>query len=163
MFDRFGEFNSAAEINETAVNLRREGDLQGLKVLAAENGIDADETEAFAGGAMLFLCDDMTAALGKIEVEAKEMDCAEIMADWVEYIKVQCIESQEMAEAVRRQGKSLAGCIAKLLEWSFKHQHAIDKGILKEAGVSASRCTLGIPGMGTAKRIISGYYLGGKK
>ena len=27
MFDRFGEFDSAAEINETAVNLRREGDI----------------------------------------------------------------------------------------------------------------------------------------
>lgn len=26
MFDRFGEFGSAGEINETAVNLRKEGD-----------------------------------------------------------------------------------------------------------------------------------------
>lgn len=42
MFDRFGEFNSAEEINETAVNLRKEGDTDSLKVLAEENGIDAD-------------------------------------------------------------------------------------------------------------------------
>ena len=36
MFDRFGEFGSAAEINETAVNLRKEGDTDSLKVLAEE-------------------------------------------------------------------------------------------------------------------------------
>ena len=42
MFDRFGEFDSAAEINETAVNLRREGDIESLKVLATENGIDPE-------------------------------------------------------------------------------------------------------------------------
>ena len=40
MFERFGEFDSAAEINETAVNLRKEGDTDSLKVLAEENGID---------------------------------------------------------------------------------------------------------------------------
>ena len=100
MFDRFGEFDSAEEINETAVNLRREGDLQGLRVPAAENGIDADDEEAFAAGALLYLCDDMAAAIGKIEIEAKGVDCAEIMEDWVEYIKVQCIDSPEVSVAV---------------------------------------------------------------
>ncbi len=162
MFDRFGEFDSAEEINETAVNLRKEGDLQGLKVLAAENGIDADEMEAFARGELLYLCDDLTAALGKIEVDAKQVDCAEIMEDWVEYIKVQCIERQDVAKAVRRKGKSLSGCIAELLKWSLKHQHNVDKEIMKAAGISAGRCTLGIPGMATAKKIITDYYLGGE-
>ena len=45
MFDRFGEFDSAAEINETAANLRKEGDTDSLKVLAEENGIDPDKEE----------------------------------------------------------------------------------------------------------------------
>ena len=121
MFDRFGEFDSAEEINETAVNLRREGDLQGLRVPPAGNGIDADDEEAFAAGALLYLCDDMAAAIGKIEIEAKGVDCAEIMEDWV------------------------------------------DPAILKAAGVSAGKCTVGIPGMGTAKKIINNYYLGGKR
>ena len=163
MFDRFGEFDSAEEINETAVNLRREGDLQGLRVPAAENGIDADDEEAFAAGALLYLCDDMAAAIGKIEIEAKGVDCAEIMEDWVEYIKVQCIDSPEVAVAVRRKGKGLAGCIAELLKWGFQHQHKVDPAILKAAGVSAGKCTVGIPGMGTAKKIINNYYLGGKR
>lgn len=161
MYDRFGEFDSAAGINETAVNLRREGDMESLKVLAKENGIDEDVLAAFVEGDILYLCDDMTAAIGKIEVEAKNVDCAEIMEDWVEYIKAQCFEKPEVAKAVRRKGRSLSGCIAALMKWSFKHQHPVDQKIMKAAGVSAGRCTLGIPGMATAKKIITDYYLEG--
>lgn len=74
MFDRFGEFDSAAEINETAVNLRREGDIESLKVLATENGIDPDILEVFVSGDLIYLCDDMTAALGKLDVH----ECAAV-------------------------------------------------------------------------------------
>lgn len=160
MFDRFGEFDSAAEINETAVNLRKEGDMASLKVLAEENGIDKDILEAFIDGDILYICDDMSAAIGKIKVEAKEVKCAEIMGDWAEYIKAQCLERPEMAVRVRRKGKSLAGCVAEILRWSFKNQTAVDKEIMKAAGVTAGRCTLGIPGMATAKQIITDYYMG---
>lgn len=160
MFDRFGEFDSAEEINETAVNLRKEGDVEGLRVLAEENGIDKDILEVFLEGDMLYLCDEMSAAIGKIDVEAGAAKCAEIMGDWVEYIKNQCFESTEVARAVRRKGKNLSGCIAEILAWSFKHQTEVDKKIMKAAGVTAGRCTLGIPGMARAKQIITEYYLG---
>lgn len=159
MFERFGEFDSAAEINETAVNLRKEGDTESLRVLARENGIEEDILEVFLEGTLLYLCDDMTAAIGKIEMEAKEVKCAEIMEDWVEYIKAQCFEKPEVARAVRKKGKSLSGCISELLTWSFKHQNPVDKKIMKAAGVTAGRCTLGIPGMARAKKIITKYYL----
>ena len=49
MWDRFGEFDSADEINHLAVNLRKEGDGESLKVLALENGLDVDIVEAFMG------------------------------------------------------------------------------------------------------------------
>ncbi len=160
MFDRFGEFDTAQEINETAVNLRREGDIESLEVLAKENGIDGDILEEFLAGDLLYLCDEMTAAIGKIEVEAKEVKCAEIMEDWVEYIKAQCFEKPEVARAVRRKGKSLKGCIAEILKWSFQNQSPVDRKIMKAAGVTAGRCTLGIPGMARAKQIITDYYLG---
>lgn len=39
MFERFGELESAKEINELAVNLFNEGDMESLRVMAAENGI----------------------------------------------------------------------------------------------------------------------------
>lgn len=159
MFDRFGEFDSAEEINETAVNLRREGDRESLQVLAAENGIGEEILDAFMEGGLLYLCDDMTAAIGKIDVEAEELGCTQIMEDWTGYIRVQCLDCPETARAVRRKGKSLRGCIAELLKWSFKHQAPVDKEIMKAAGVAASRCTLGIPGMAQAAQIITEYYM----
>lgn len=160
MYERFGEFNSAEEINETAVNLRKEGDKESIEILAKENGIDEDVAEAFLDGDILYLCDVMSAAIGKIEVEAADMEAKEIMADWADYIKARCFEDENMAIAVRSKKKSLKGCIGELLAWSFKNQIPIDKDIMKAAGVSASRCTLGIPGIGTAKKIITKYYLG---
>ena len=39
-------------------------------------------------------------------------------------------------------------------------QTEIDKDILKAAGVTASRVTLGMPGLAEAKKIIKEYYLG---
>ncbi len=161
MYDRFGEFDSAEELNETAVNLRKEGDREGLEALARENGIDGETLGLFLTGDLLYLCDGMSAAIGKIEVEAEDAGCEEIMADWVEYIKQQCFEKPQMAEAVRRKGKSLKGCIAELLKWGFGHQKPVDSGIMKAAGVTAGRCTLGIPGMARAKWIITQYYIGG--
>lgn len=160
MYDRFGEFNSAEEINETAVNLRREGDRESIRVMANENGIDEEIVQAFIEGDILFLCDDMAAAIGKIEVECKELKPVEIMEDWTEYLKSRCFESEEMAKAVRKKGKSLKGAIAALLTWSFKNQNPVDKEIMKEAGVTAGKCTLGIPGMARAKKIMTEYYLG---
>ena len=160
MFERFGEFDSAAEINETAVNLRKEGDKESNRILAKENGIDEEIAEAFIDGDILYLCDDMTAAIGKIDVESVELKPKEIMQDWTEYIKIRCSEDGRMAAAVRKKGKSLKGCIAALLKWSFANQILVDKDILKAAKVNAGRVTLGIPGIGTAKKIITEYYLG---
>lgn len=163
MWDRFGEFDSAAEINELAVNLRKEGDADSLKELARENGLDPELAEAFLNGDLLYLCDDMAAAIGKIEIEAAELKPVEIMADWVEYLKARCFEDAGTARAVRRKGKSLKGAIAALLTWSFKNQQAVDKDIIKAAGVSAGKVTLGIPGMARAKQLMAEYYLGGSR
>lgn len=160
MFDRFGEFGSAEEINETAVNLRKEGDTESIMVLAKENGIEEEIAEIFIAGDLLYLCDAMTAAIGKIDVESRELKPKEIMQDWTEYIKARCFEDACMAAAVRAKGKSLKGCIAALLKWSFGNQTPVDKDILKEAKVNAGRVTLGIPGIGTAKQIITEYYMG---
>lgn len=160
MFERFGEMNSFQEINELAENLFNEGDIGSLKAMAAENGIPEDFVEMFCSGDLPVLCDATTAAIGKIEVESAELQPKEIMEDWVEYLKSQCMENELMAYSVRKKGKSLKGCIAALLKWSFGNQIPVEKEILKAAGVTEGRVTLGIPGMGTAKRIIREYYLG---
>lgn len=162
MFDKFGEMDSYQEINELAENLFNEGDLDSLKALAEENGIPQEYADLYKEGEIPYLCDPSTAAIGKLDVECRDLKPKEIMADWVEYIKGQCLESDKTALQVRKQGKTLKGCIAALLSWSFKNQMQINKDIVKAAGVSAGRVTLGIPGMAQAKKIIRKYYGGGK-
>lgn len=163
MFDKFGEMGSAGEINDLAANLLKEADTDSIRILAKENGLETDVADMFITGEITELCDDVMAALGKLDVEASELKPPEIMADWIEYVKEQCMESEEMAKAVRSKGKTIKGMIGELLKWSFKHQYNIDKDIMKAAGVNANKCTLGIPGMGTAKKIIKKYYTGGAK
>lgn len=159
MFDKFGEMDSYKEINELADNLFNEQDIDSFKEMAAENGIEECVVALYLCGDLPELCDAESAALGKIEVECQELKPKEIMQDWVEYIKAQCMAQPKIALAVRKKGKNLKGCIAALLDWSFKNQIQIDKDILKAAGVKARRVTLGIPGMGQAKKIIKEYYL----
>ena len=160
MFDKFGEMNSAAEINELAENLFNEGDTASIKTMAKENGIDKEYVDMYLSGDIPVLCDAMTAALGKIDVEVTDLKPKEIMEDWVEYLRGQCAENEILAFNIRKKGKSLKGCIAALLMWSFKNQQTIDKDIVKAAGVSAGKVTLGIPGMARAKQIITDYYMG---
>ena len=69
----FGELNSFGEINELAENLFNEGDTESLKVMAKENGIQRDYVEMYLQGDIPLLCDPLTAALGKIDVEAAQL------------------------------------------------------------------------------------------
>ena len=66
-----------------------------------------------------------------------------------------------MAIAVRKKGKSIKGCIAELLKWSFKNAYQVPDDIVKAAGITAT-VKMGIPGMGRAYKIIRAYYLGGE-
>ena len=163
MFEKFGELNSFGEINELAENLFNEGDTESLKAMAKENGIQNEFVQMYLQGDIPVLCDPLTAAMGKIDVEVAELKPQEIMEDWVEYLRGQCMENEILAYQVRKKGKSLKGCIAALLKWSFSNQQQIDKDIIKAAGVSAGKVTLGIPDMARAKKIIMDYYMGGEK
>ena len=160
LFERFGEFDSVEELNMTAEGLKEEGDLESLKVLAEENGLDAADAEDYANGIVTELANSLLAALGKLKVEVKELKPCEIMEDWISYIEVCCSESEDMARAVRLKSKSLEGCIAAVLKWSFAHQYPVPDKIKKAEGVNAGKVTLGIPGSATAKKIIREYYLG---
>lgn len=157
MFDKFGNMDTCEEINELASNLKKEGDIDSIKTLAEENGLDVEIAEMFINGDIDSLCDYNTAAWGKLEVEAGKLKTAEIINDWIDYIKSVCTEDEEMARGVRNSQKSLKGCIAALLKWSFDHAKPIDSEITKAAGIT-QKCSLGMPGMGTAKRLIRQYY-----
>lgn len=158
MFEKFGEFDSWEEINRAAAAQLKEGDSEAVYLLARENGIDEEDAEDFLRGDLECLTAPITAALGKLTVEEKDLVPYEIMGDWLEYIRMRCMESSEMALAVRSKGKSLKGCLAALLAWSFNHAKPVDEEILSQAGITG-RVTLGIPGMGQARQIITEYYL----
>ena len=159
LYEKFGEFDTFQEINELADNLFNEGDLDSIDILAKENGIPQDFVDMYKEGEIPVLCDTMTAAVGKLEVEAKELKIKGLMLDWVEYVKVQCQENQILAYKVRNKGKSLTGCIGALLNESFKNQWTVPKEILSSGKVSAGKVTFGVPGMATARRIITEYYM----
>ena len=161
MFDKFGEMDSYKEINELAENLFNEEDMDSIRELAKENGIPEDFADLYLEGDIPNLCDALTAAVGKLEVEAADLKLTGLMQDWVEYIKGLCMEEPMMAHQVRKKGKSLTGCMAVLLKYSFANRITIDKKIVKEAGINASRVDFGIPGTAEAKKMIREYYLGG--
>lgn len=159
MFDIFGEFDNFEELNMAAEGLKNEGDTDSLYKLAEENGIERAFAEIYLAGGMPTLCDVATAAMGKIDVEAAELKPKELLLDWVEYIKTSCLDNEELAKAVRKKGKTLKGCIVALLAWSYKNRYKIDDDIAKMAGITNARVEEGIPGMGTAKKLIKEYYL----
>lgn len=69
LFEKFGEFGSAEELNRTAEGLKEEGDTQGLRLLAEENGIDLEDAADFMAGDLEQLASEYTAAEGRLKVE----------------------------------------------------------------------------------------------
>ena len=67
MFDMFGEFDSAEELNNKAEELKRQGNRQGLKELAIENGLDPEDAEDYMDNAMEVFASVSQAAAGKLK------------------------------------------------------------------------------------------------
>lgn len=113
MFEVFGEFNSAEEINQAAAELLAEGYTDKIKVLAKENGIDEEMAQAFIEGDIPVITDSMLAAVGKIELEKGGINDPiynGIKEDIFNYILNQC-QNEAFARAVRLKSKSLKKCI----------------------------------------------------
>lgn len=69
LFDKFGEFNSVEELNKAADGQLAEGDMEALKELAEENGIDDDTVSDYMNGYTKELAVPIIAAAGRINVE----------------------------------------------------------------------------------------------
>lgn len=173
MFDEFGKL-TLDELNAKAEELSNEGDEVALGRLAAENGIPMDSVKAYMNMESDYLCEDVTdAALGRIDIEADDIGAEEIMGDWADYVRSIVIDSEAMARAVMNPEKSFAGCVGTLAAWSIMHAEpappevikAIDKAVtdaqLKKLHMERRHVQwtkIGMPGIGTAKRIIRSYY-----
>lgn len=110
MFEIFGNMDSVEEINACAAGLLEEGDTEGIRDLAKENGIPEFFVENYVSGGEE-LTDWMNAAIGKLGMEARSHKDKYVPAKAVaDYLKILCIEEQ-FARRVRRRTKSLAECI----------------------------------------------------
>ena len=73
MFDKFGEFDSVEELNRAAAVQKEAGNEASLVELAMENGIDKEEAEDYMDDCVDELANVSMAAIGKLEVESKEL------------------------------------------------------------------------------------------
>lgn len=161
MFDKFGEFDTYEELNKAADGQKTQGDIEALKELAKENGIDQDDVEDYMDGVIPELCTAKTAALGKLAVEIADIKASEIVQDWIDYIQSSAMEDLQMSVAIRKKGKSLIGCIGAMLKWSYDARYKVDDRIIKASGIKATGVEMGIHGMASAKKIIREYYMEG--
>ncbi len=110
MFDIFGEFNTAGELNQAAAGLLAENDTKNILVLAKENGIDEEIAQAFAEGLIPFIADIMSAAIGKLTVEKEKISSKMPVRPIVDYLSSLCMDDS-FAAIVRSKEKNLKVCI----------------------------------------------------
>ena len=168
MFEKFGEFDSAAELNRAAAAQLEEGDEEAIFMLAEENGIDREDAEDYIDGCVPELATPLIAALGKLELEKKDLAIDGILDDWLSCVVELCRPEEDMAAAVRRKGKCLRDCMAALLRYAFENKKQVSDKIIKATKVThngkeeAMRgpVYLGIPNQAETRRIVREYYLG---
>lgn len=160
MYEKFGEFDSAEEMNRAAAAQFAEGDEDAIRELGKENGLEPEDVEAYIEADEDELVNPVMAAVGKIKVESEQPFAkTNVMEDWKMQILNMAVKDEALAKAVRRKEKSLEGCYIHILKWSFKNMKDIDRDILKECGI-AQRVSDGNPSMKQARQLIRAYYLG---
>lgn len=167
MFDKFGEFNSAEEMNSAAAAQLKEGDTEAIVALALENGIDKEDAEDYIDGCVDELVTPIMAAVGKIKVESKDLEIKGILEDWTSCIREMCAEDAELCVAVRKKGKELKACMASLIKFAFENKVQVSNKIVDATKVQHNGklepmrkpLYLGVPNNAEAKKIIREYYL----
>lgn len=165
MFEKFGEFDSAEELNRAAAAQKAEGDKEALLALAKENGIDREDAEDYWAGHVDSLCTVRSAALAKLELEQEDLQLSGVLKDWVAEIAEMAINDDDLAAGIRKKDKPLAGYIALTAEEGFKNRCRVDRRIVQLTTevrklVGTNDFAIGIPDRRTRKKLITGYYGG---
>lgn len=126
MFDKFGEFGSAEELNKAAEGFKNEGDIKSLYELAEENGINKEDVADYMDGYVDKFASEMMAALGRMEVEKKELEKENdtITKCAVYYILLfmdAMLSDPEMQKAIMGKGKSPKKLLEKMKNAARKH------------------------------------------
>ena len=162
MFEKFGEFNSAEEINRAVAAQLEEGDTEAIFAIAEENGIDQEDAQDYIDGCVDEMVNPLMATIGKIKVESMELDIKGLLDSWKDCILQIASEDEEFCKAVRKKGKRLEKCMGELLKNGFQTKVKLDDRIVKAAELNPP-IYLGVPSLAEAKEIIKEYYLGGSK
>lgn len=168
MFDKFGEFDSAEELNRAAAAQFKEGDEKAIYDIAKENGIDTEDAEDYMDGVIAELVTVRSAAIGKLKVESEDLELKGIVSDWKDALVEECMASEELCVAVRKKDKSLKSCLAKLIRFAFENKVQISDKIVSVTKVTnhgkeqplRGPLYLGIPSKADTKKLIREYYLG---
>lgn len=168
MFDKFGEFDSAEELNRAAAAQFKEGDEKAIYDIAKENGIDMEDAEDYMDGVIEELVTVRSAAIGKLKVESEDLELKGIVSDWKDALVEECMESEDLCVAVRKKDKSLKCCLAKLIRFAFENKVQVSNKIVSETKVTnhgkeealRGPLYLGIPSKADTKNLIREYYLG---
>lgn len=168
MFEKFGEFDSAEEINKAAANQLAEDDKEAIYAIAEENGIDASEADDYIEGYTTELVTVLSAAVGKIEVESEFLKISGLLKEWTGIVLHQCMIDEQFCIAVRKRNKALKHCMAALIKFSFENKVQVSNEIIDVTKIMHNGkekqmrkpLYLGIPDNAQAKKIIREYYLG---
>ena len=117
LYEKFGEFDSAEEINRAALAQISQGDYEAVKTIAKENGIDEMDAQDFIDGVYPELCGPFTAAVGKLEIEAEAHGLPMGMQLWVDHIKgmLASDDDDSLKKGIRHKGKNMAELFGKLI------------------------------------------------
>ncbi|MCM1326938.1 MAG: hypothetical protein NC094_09035 [Bacteroidales bacterium] len=168
LFEKFGEFDSVEELNRAAAAQKAEGDIEALKALALENGLEEEDAEDYMNGCTPELATDLQAAVGKLRAESRDLMLSGVLADWVNELIDMCTSDEAFRLAVRKKGKDLAGYIALTAETGYQARCVVDKKIvsrtkkLKEI-IGSYEFSIGIPDKRTRRKLAMDYYMGGEK
>lgn len=168
MFDKFGEFDSAEELNRAAAAQFKEGDEKAIYDIAKENGIDTEDAEDYMDGVIEELVTIRSAAMGKLKVESEDLELKGIVSDWKDMLVEECMASEELCVAIRKKDKALKHCLAKLIRFAFENKVQVSNKIVSVTKVThngkeeslRSPLFLGIPSKADTKKLIREYYLG---
>ena len=129
------EFDSYKEINEAAADALAREDKDRIMEIAKDNGLDPEDAESFWLGEIEELTTPLLAAIGKIDIESKEIEIFGIFTDWKGVILDLAQKDEKFAINVRKKGKNLIDCFAAVLKQESKNRKNIDKRICKAAGL----------------------------
>lgn len=164
LFEKFGEFDSAEEINRAAKAQLEQGDTEAVKLIAWENGIDEMDAEDFISGDLPELCTELSAALGKLEIEKTYLDIKDMTyGSWVAAIQIMLSENPELCRAYRRKEKRLAVILAMATVKCSKTRTNAPHMIVEEAKKLdkniPSPLPMGAISIGDFKQLVREYYI----